>query len=222
MNIGAFIKNSFVDYPGHIASVIFTNGCNFNCWYCHNKSLIKGKENIEFDEILQFLKTRQGLIEGVVISGGEPTLQNDLLDKIRLIKELGYKIKLDTNGTNSSILQKLIEEKLVDYVAMDIKAPLDKYSEIICCNFKTDEILKSIEILKENRVDYEFRTTFSPDLETQDMEKIFAFIKNCRYFYLQKHIPQQNSSLKEHSLSDFEICSSLAKKYGIELKFRNL
>ena len=131
MNIGGLVKNSFVDYPQQIAAVIFTNGCNMNCWYCHNQDLITGtRARIPEDFVLSYLKERKNKIDGVVITGGEPTLQIDLLPFIKKIKDMGYLVKLDTNGSNPNILEELISLKLIDYIAMDIKAPKNKLNSI--------------------------------------------------------------------------------------------
>ncbi|MEG1500318.1 MAG: anaerobic ribonucleoside-triphosphate reductase activating protein, partial [Clostridia bacterium] len=123
MEFGGFVKNSFVDFPGVISSVVFTAGCNFNCWYCHNQGLINGeiKGHIHETEVLDFLISRKGFIDGLVISGGEPTLHLGLKAFIQKVKDLGLLIKLDTNGTNPKLLEELLEENLVDFVAMDIK-----------------------------------------------------------------------------------------------------
>lgn len=188
MIIAGFVKNSFVDYPGKIASTIFTAGCNMRCWYCHNSHILENFENkVEEDFILNFLKERKGFIDAVVISGGEPTLQKDLKEFIKKIKVLGYLIKLDTNGSNYEVLKSLIDENLLDYVAMDIKAPLNKYSKITNTKIDIDNIKKSIELLIENKVDYEFRTTFSPDLTLEDIEEICASLKGAKNYVIQKY-----------------------------------
>ena len=129
MKIGGFLKQSFVDFPATISAVIFTSGCNINCWYCHNRELIDGtkEEDVSLEYIYDFLEKRKGFLDGVVISGGEPTLQRDLKHFIYKVKELGFKIKLDTNGTNPNILKELLNEKIIDYVAMDIKNNLKKH-----------------------------------------------------------------------------------------------
>lgn len=222
MNIGGFLKNSFVDYPGHIACVIFTSGCNFDCWYCHNRELLHSNKNLNVEEIIEYLKSRIGLIEAVVISGGEPTLQGDLVEFIESIKSMNFKVKLDTNGTNHKVLKYLDDNCLVDYVAMDIKAPLDKYSKVVCKNVDISSIEKSIEILKKGKVDYEFRTTFSPDLSADDIEKIFNLIPQTKNYYLQKHIPQKVNNYREHTYEDFLNCQEIGKKYGVDVSFRNL
>ncbi len=186
MKIAGLVKNSFVDYPGHIAAVIFTNGCNLNCFYCHNEKLIHGDMecNLTENDIIEFLKERFGFLEGVVITGGEPTLQKDLIDFISKIKSLGYKVKLDTNGTNYEVVKKLIEKQLVDYIAMDYKAPIQKYFDIVGkCN--VNEIIKTKQLLLNEKVDYEFRTTFCSGLNEDDIEQIALEIRNAKAFYIQ-------------------------------------
>lgn len=185
MQIAGWAKNSFLDYPGKISTVIFSPGCNFRCWYCHNAGIVD--EHIDFEEIVSYLKRRIGMIDGVVFSGGEATLQKDLTERMREVKNLGFLVKLDTNGTNPEILQKLIDEKLVDFVAMDIKAPKDKYSQIIKCNCNMDNIQKSIDILMKGDVDYEFRTTFSPDLVHDDIRQIAQWILGAKHYSVQQY-----------------------------------
>lgn len=198
MLIGGLQKSSLIDYPEKISAVIFTQGCNFRCPYCHNPELIEQNPNTVIDEseVIKFLTTRIGKLDGVVITGGEPTLNKDLPEFIKKIKDLGFAIKLDTNGTNPKMLEKLIQEKLIDYFAMDIKAPLDKYSEVTCSKVNTDDILKSIEILKNSQIchnfDYEFRTTVvKSQLMLEDFEKISDLIKGTKKYYLQKFVPSK-------------------------------
>ena len=148
MKIGGFVKNSFVDYPGKIACTIFTVGCNMRCWYCHNSHLFNKQKNlISEEEIFEFLQTHKDFLDGVVISGGEPTLQPDLIDFIKKIKFFGNDVKLDTNGTNFDVLDHLIKEKLVDYVAMDIKAPIEDYEKITLVKNNIENINNSIDLL---------------------------------------------------------------------------
>lgn len=189
MKIKALEKNSFVDYPGHLSCVVFTQGCNMNCFYCHNKPLISNeevKDGIGCEEVLDFLSKRQKFIDAVVISGGEPTLQNGLEDFTRDVRKMGFKVKLDTNGTNPEVVENLISKKLVDYVAMDIKAPLKRYEEF--CKVKTDIncIKKSIAILMEGAVDYEFRTTLAPGLGVADILDISEEIKGAKSYIIQR------------------------------------
>ncbi len=216
MKIGGFVKNSFVDYPGKIACTIFTVGCNMRCWYCHNSHLFnKTKNLIPESEIVDFLVTHQGFLDGVCISGGEPTLQPDLTDFIKKVKSLGYHVKLDTNGTNFEILQNLVNSKLVDYVAMDIKAPLDKYKEITQVNSNMQSITSSIEFLLQNNVDYEFRTTFSPDLSLADLEEICKTIKGAKCYSVQKYniVEYNKINMLPRKLEDFDIAKEIALKY---------
>jgi pyruvate formate lyase activating enzyme len=188
MKIAGIEKNSFVDYPGNIAAVLFTPGCNLNCYYCHNQSLIKPLEEklINIESIIEWLATRKMFLDGVVISGGEPTLQAGLEEYIEKIKKLGYLVKLDTNGTQPLILQNLIEKNLIDYVAMDIKAPLPLYPEICGVDISTGHIEDSINLLMEGRVDYEFRTTFVPQLKEEDVWQIAKMIQGAKRYVLQQ------------------------------------
>lgn len=195
MLLGGLQKSSLIDYPEKISAIIFTQGCNFRCPYCHNPELIEGEASsaIAEDALFDFLHSRIGKLDGVVITGGEPTLHKDLPVFIKKIKELGFAVKLDTNGTNPQLLKKLIDEKLIDYVAMDIKAPLDKYPEIVCAKVDTKKIQQSLEIIKNSDIDYEFRTTVvKSQLERADFGKIGALIKGtnvAQKYYLQKFVP---------------------------------
>lgn len=150
MNIASFLGTSFIDYPGNISLVIFTKGCNMNCPYCHNKNLETKFELINEKIIFDLLIKRKNLIDAVTISGGEPTLQSDLYGFCFAIKEMGYKIKLDTNGTNPKILKDLIDNKLVDYIAMDIKTSPDKYNEL--CGKSFDSIKNSIKLIQSFKI----------------------------------------------------------------------
>lgn len=216
MLIGGFVKNSFVDYPQKIACTIFTVGCNMRCWYCHNSHLFdKTKNLIPESEIVDFLVTHKGFLDGVCISGGEPTLQPDLVEFIKKVKSLGYLVKLDTNGTNFEVLQNLVESKLVDYVAMDIKAPLNKYKEITQVNSNMQSINSSIEYLLQNHVDYEFRTTFSPDLTLDDLEEICKTINGAKCYSIQKYntVEYNKINMLPRKIEDFESAKTIALKY---------
>jgi len=190
MRIAGFHKNSFIDYPGKMAAVIFTPGCNMNCYYCHNRSIIKGDKVRSIyrpDDIINFLEKRKVFLDGVVITGGEPTLQKGLADFICRIRELGYAVKLDTNGTNPSILKELIDKKLINYVAMDVKAPPERYEEICGIKVVWDDIYESIKILLQGNVEYEFRTTLAPDLEEEDIMEIARLIQGAALYVLQQY-----------------------------------
>ena len=221
MIIGGFIKNSFVDFPKYIASVIFTNGCNFNCDFCHNSQLISGNEksNISLLEIFDFLVQRKGQIDGVVISGGEPTIQPDLKEVIIKIRKLGYKVKLDTNGSNPNVLKELLDENLLDYVAMDIKSLPNNYDRFRkgCGKF----IEESINILKNCDTDHEFRITFEPELSVDDIEKISKLVGENEKYYLQKYNPPNSKVVKiPHSKAEFEEALKKARMFVPKAELR--
>ncbi len=193
MIIGGFQKFSLVDYPEKLSAIVFTQGCNFLCPYCHNPELNSfGDRNILIKEqyIIDFLETRIGKIDAVVISGGEPTCQNDLIDFIKRIKCLGFLIKLDTNGSNPEIIEQLLTEKLIDYIAMDIKTSPEKYFRFSKDLLDFNKIKKSIQLIMQSNVDYEFRTTVVKDiLSIDDILKIGQMIKGAKKYYLQKFVP---------------------------------
>ena len=191
MRIGGFQKNSMIDFPGLISSVIFTTGCNFVCPYCHNPDLVNkikpgGGEAIDEGEVFSFLKKRRGLIDGVVITGGEPTLQPDLGQFMVKVKELGFKVKLDTNGTRPEALKAFIQKEIVDYIAMDIKTSLEGYHLVAGDGFDTRSVATSIAIIMEQAPDYEFRTTcVKPLINLERMDEIGTMIKGARRYILQ-------------------------------------
>lgn len=187
MKIGGFQKLSLIDYPGHMACIVFTRGCNFDCFYCHNSGLLTCNEtDINKKEIFAFLEKRKNVLDGVVISGGEPTIQQGLYDFITQIKKLGLKVKLDTNGYNPEVLKKLLDDNLIDYVAMDIKASNLKYSSVVNKNIDFNIIKKSIELLDNSNIAHEFRTTmFKPNIEINDIIEISKIIKQETPLYLQ-------------------------------------
>jgi pyruvate formate lyase activating enzyme len=167
--INGYLKTSFVDYPGRICAVIFFGGCNFRCPYCHNPGLVNNTEpEYSFSLIEKHLEERKGLIEAVTITGGEPTLYSDLVGIIKKLKERNLLVKLDTNGSNPKMLRELIENKMIDYVAIDIKAPFSKYEKVIKTKVNADLIRKSVEILINSDIDYEFRTTVHSELINED------------------------------------------------------
>jgi pyruvate formate lyase activating enzyme len=191
MFFGGVQKNSLIDYPGKISCVLFVSGCNFKCPYCHNPDLANGeagkKPPIEEKKIFNFLKERKGFLDGVVLSGGEPTLQKDIFTFFRKLKAMGYPVKLDTNGSRPDILKPLIEEGLLDYVAMDVKSNPVKYNPFITVDAVTDRILSSIQMIMESNIDYEFRTTcVKPIVDEQTIKDIARTIKGARLFALQR------------------------------------
>jgi pyruvate formate lyase activating enzyme len=172
--IGGFQKTTFIDYPGRLAATIFLIGCNFRCPFCYSPELvlpekIKSQPRIPKKDFFRFLKKRKGLLEGIVICGGEPTVHKDLPEFIKKIKKSGYLVKLDTNGSCPQMLKKLTDKKLIDYVAMDIKAPLvfSKYNKATGVKTDLEKIKESIEIIKSSGIDYEFRTTVVPTIHAK-------------------------------------------------------
>ncbi len=188
MKITGLMKTTLLDFPGKVACTVFTYGCNFRCSFCHNARLVTevNPDNITEEEFFSFLSKRQGVLDGVCISGGEPTLQKDLPDFIRRIKEMGFAVKLDTNGYEPEILKSLIDENLLDYVAMDIKSSPSGYSEICGVNIDMEKIKKSVSILKEGKTDYEFRTTCVKEYHTpQDFADIAQWLQGNSKYFLQ-------------------------------------
>jgi pyruvate formate lyase activating enzyme len=180
MRIGGLRKLSLIDYPGEISTVIFTTGCNFRCIYCHNSHLVLPElfpVDIKEDAIIEFLETRIGKISAVVISGGEPTLHNDLPAFITRIKNLGFKIKLDTNGTQPDALLKLINAGLLDFIAMDVKASTGNYDTVCGVNADIEKINNSIEIIRNSSVPHQFRTTLIKGYHTgEEVQVIESFL----------------------------------------------
>ena len=211
MRIGAIEKFTLIDFPGTIACVIYTIGCNFRCPYCHNPELVDetvGQELTE-EDVFTFLKTRKGKLDGVVITGGEPTMHSDLVSVIGQIKKMGFKVKLDSNGTNPEVLKKVISEELVDCIAMDIKSPLRSYNQTVSAAVDIDSIKKSIDLLINSSIDYEFRTTLIKCLvEPEDVVEIGKEIQGAKRYYLQKFIPTKILNpqfLKKTTYSDSEL-----------------
>jgi pyruvate formate lyase activating enzyme len=231
MKIKGFIKTTFIEYPGKIASMIFLPGCNFRCSFCFNPELIFESDKIEDvneKEVFDFLEKQKKWIDAVVISGGEPTLQKDLIDFIKKIKKLGFLVRIYTNGSNPEVLKKLVEEKLIDSIAMDIKAPLTekKYEKIT----NTKEFLKnvkdSISLIMNSGLDYEFRTTIVPSLHSdEDIEEIAKYIKGAKLFILQKFLPENAlddnlKKLKTQSDEEMQKLAEIAQRYVKNVKWR--
>ncbi len=188
MKISGFQKLTLLDFPGHTACTLFTSGCNMRCPFCHNTPLVTGgaTESYSEEEIIAFLRKRQGLLDGVAITGGEPLLQRDIVSFIMKIKEEGYAVKLDTNGSFPDKLQELIDKNLVDYVAMDIKNTLKKYPLTSGTDINTENIVKSAEILKSSGIPREFRTTVVKEHHTkEDIVEIARFLGKTEKYFLQ-------------------------------------
>lgn len=192
MQIHGFNKTTLLDYPGLVAATIFTGACNFRCPYCHNAELVLNPSSqpiIPEEEILAHLKKRRGITQGVCITGGEPTLQKDLKDFIKKLKELELKVKLDSNGYKPEVLKDLVKEGLLDYVAMDVKAPLDEYDIIAGAKLDSSKLKESIDFLIEGHVPYEFRTTVVKDFHTREsFEKMAELIKGADKYFLQGYV----------------------------------
>ncbi len=195
MIVGGFIKFSLNDYPGKTSAVIFTRGCNFRCRYCHNPELVlpeRYTEEISLKEIYKFLETRKGKLDAIVITGGEPTQHADLPKMIKKIKKMGFLIKLDTNGSNPEMLEKIIKEGNIDYIAIDIKAPLnfDSYQKVSKMPFDTLKIKRSVSLVIGSGLPHEFRTTIVKFLTSfDDLRKIAKNIKGADNYFLQKFVP---------------------------------
>ena len=222
MKIGGLQKLTLIDYPGKIAATVFCLGCSFRCPWCYNIELvlpekIKTNPQISESEFFFFLKERKNLLEGVCLSGGEPTIYEDLPEFIKKIRDLGYAVKLDTNGSNPEMLENLIKDNLVDYVAMDIKAPKEKYSELVGGKKNDRSILeniqKSIDILNEGKVDYEFRTTLVPVLlKKEDIIEIARWIQPAKKYFIQNFQPLKTID------PDFEKIQSYPEEYLVEIQ----
>ena len=212
MKIGGVQKLSLVDYPGHTAIALFTIGCNMRCGYCHNPELVlpeRYANTIPEEDIFYFLEKRVGKVEGVVISGGEPTMHADLPDFIRRVKQLGYLVKLDTNGTHPVMLQKLLDEGLLSYVAMDIKASMARYEEVVARPIIVEDIQKSVALIKNSGIDHEFRTTLvKSQVSYDDLEEIGQLVHGSPRFALQRFRPGRTLNPQfahEQTYSDAEL-----------------
>ncbi|MEX1308299.1 MAG: anaerobic ribonucleoside-triphosphate reductase activating protein [Eubacteriales bacterium] len=194
MKIVGLQKNSFVDYPKNIAAVLFLAGCNFDCWYCHNTAVCQGNTGVEYsiDDILAFLDQRKKILDGVVITGGEPLVTPDISPLVKAIKSKDLLVKLDTNGAYPERLQALIDQGLIDFIAMDIKATVEKYPEVIRGPFDEAAFFKSIQIIMQSGIDYEFRTTVVPQLTLEDMETMAGYIKGAKSYALQQYRAPEN------------------------------
>lgn len=231
MRIAGLQKLTLIDYPGKLAATVFTPGCNFRCGFCHNPELvvdINPNQNFPTKQVLGFLESRTKYLEAICITGGEPSLQSDFLEFAEKLKKMGYLVKIDTNGTNPDLLQKLIKKHLVDYIAMDIKAPL-KWGHYKRASSMTDKklfenVLESIKILlklnRSKKINYEFRTTVVPKLlKPDDIETIAKQIKSAKKYVLQqfrnsgKMINKKFNKVKPYSVEELKSMCQLAKKY---------
>ncbi len=186
-------KTTLIDFPERIACTVFTAGCNFRCGFCQNPDLIKADSNLPVlheKEFFLFLEERKNWLQGVCITGGEPTLHKDLPVFCKKIKEMGFEVKLDTNGSNPEMLKKLIEENLVDFIAMDIKTSPEKYSDLCGVKINVEKIKESVQLIKNSGLEYEFRSTVVPEFfSKEDALKIAEWLKDSRIFSLQQFNP---------------------------------
>jgi len=193
MKIGGLQKFSFIDYPNKTSAIIFTQGCNFRCAYCHNPELVypnKYQVPMPEEQVFAFLESRKNQLDAVVITGGEPTLQPDLIEFIKKIKSMGFLVKLDSNGSNPKVLEQVINQKLVDFIAMDIKAPFDKYNLVCCVPININDITKSIDLIKNSGIDFLFRTTYDKSkLFDEDIQTMTDFLKVDTHYKVQKCNP---------------------------------
>lgn len=194
MRFGGFQEFTLSDFPGRVAAIVFVLGCNMDCYYCQNRDLINeenfkksGRKEITEKEIFEFLEKNRKMLDGVVITGGEGLIEMEIIDFMKKLKDMGFDIKIDTNGTDPKLLEYLIKKKLVDYIAMDIKAPLAKYQDIIRVPIDTNIIKKSIDLIMNSKIEHEFRTTLSNKLEVKDYQKMGELINGDKWF-LQRNI----------------------------------
>ncbi len=214
MKIGGLQKFTLIDYPEKIACTVFLSGCNFRCPWCYSPELVLPEEiernrGIDKEDFFSFLRKRKGRLEGVVICGGEPTIHKDLFPFIKEIRKEGFPVKIDTNGSYPEVLEELIKESLIDYIAMDVKLSPENYGKITVEENYAGKIKKSIKLLLEDRVNYEFRTTLVPGVhDIKEVKEIGEEIKGAKRYFLQNFLPEKNmekSFLKEKPFTKEEL-----------------
>ena len=223
MDIYGLEKLSLVDYEGFMCATVFTGGCNFNCPFCHNAGLIRKEvDKLNTDEVLDYLRKRKGLLDAVTISGGEPTLESGLCDFIKKVKEIGYKIKLDTNGTRPEVLKALLNNGLIDYVAMDIKNNFGDYAPITCVkNVWVDKVKESLEILSSSGINYELRTTLVKEYHKKDnILQMAEDLKGQNLLYLQKFV--DSGSCNQSGLNEIDKAEANNFKQILEKTIKNV
>ena len=223
MRLGGLLKNTALDFPGLFSAMVFTQGCNFRCPYCHNPHLVRlFGEPVDEDDTLDFLRQRRKYLDGVVISGGEPTIQPDLAEFCKKLCGMGYEVKLDTNGSRPEVMAELLERKLISYVALDLKADPGEYPSEIAPNMPEDSVLESIAVLKRSAVSYEFRTTCAfPFINLKSLEALAkAAAGSSATLFLQKYRPDFVLNPKfmaeyadQPTDGDMEAFRALASKY---------
>lgn len=232
MKIKGLQKLTLLDYPGHTACTVFTYGCNFRCPFCHNASLVVKRDNqddteISEQEFFDFLKKRQGLLDGVCVTGGEPTLQKDLIEFLEKIKDLGYLVKLDTNGYNPEVLGDTLDKGLCDYVAMDIKTSPENYDKVSGVkDLHVDKIIESIKLIRDSKIDYEFRTTVVENLHDEnDFESIGKILDENDKYYLQFFVDSGDCIENNFTAAPKDVMAkylTAVKKYAPKSKLRGI
>lgn len=230
MQIHGLNKTTLLDYPEHVAATIFCGGCNFRCPFCHNSDLVLHPMNqplLEEQEVLAFLKKRSTVLSGICITGGEPTLQADLADFIRKVKALGYLVKLDTNGYRLEVIKGLVKEKLVDYIAMDIKAGETNYGKAAgISDLEIEKIKESIDFIMHCGVKYEFRTTVVKGIHRRvDFEEISTMIQGCRAYFLQSYKDNENvlvQGFESFSKGEMEAFADIVRPYVEKAELRGI
>lgn len=229
MKFKGISKLTLLDYPEHLACTLFVGGCQFRCPFCHNSELVlRPNEETSFNEkeILYFLKSRVGRLEGVCITGGEPTMYPDLKEFIKKVKRLGFLVKLDTNGTNPKLVKELLDEELLDMIAMDIKSSLEHYDKAAGTTVKLDDIGRTVDFIRSSGIDYEFRTTLVRGLQTkEDMASIGKWLSGAKAYYLQNFV--NNGNLIDNSMTGFtpdemKEMLDIVKAYVPEAKLRGI
>ena len=242
MKIGGLQKLTLVDYPGKVAATVFLIGCNFRCPFCQNPELvdpekIKNQPEISEEQFFWFLDSEQGLLDGICITGGEPTIHSDLIDFIKKIKDKGFLVKLDTNGSKPEVLSELVDEKLIDFIAMDIKTSIDvkiknqkskikNYDIATEVNVDINKIKRSVELIKNSGIDYEFRMTAVPGLvEKEDIEKIGKWLRGCKKFALQqfqnkKVLDKEFEKIQPYSEETLKEFKKILEKYIEKVELR--
>jgi len=233
MLIGGLQKSTLIDYPKKVVATVFTLGCNFNCSFCHNPELvdlkkIKQQPRIEEEIFFNFLKSRKNLLDGVCITGGEPTIQTDLIDFIKKIKEEDFLVKLDTNGSNPRVIKELLKQGLLDFIAMDIKSSAEKYQEAVGCKINLENIQKSIDLIQQSKIEYEFRTTIVPGLiDKKEIEKIGKWLNGSKSFSLQqfrkeKTLDKSFQKIMPYPDEELKEMAEIAKPYFDKVELRGL
>jgi pyruvate formate lyase activating enzyme len=223
-------KTSLVDFPPYLSCTIFISTCNFKCGFCYNVDLVKDSKEINEiseEEILKFLEKRKKVLDGVCITGGEPTLYKNLKEFVEKIKKLNYKVKLDTNGTNPKILKELIKEDLLDYIAMDIKSSKERYEKAAGCKVDLKKIQESIDLIRNSKLKYEFRTTIHPSIfDEKDALSIGKWLKNSKKYAIQQFTKKQTTldpkfmKTKPYDIEELKRFKKLLKPYFDEVELR--